>query len=94
MSLSGKSSKRYFSVSQGYPNFSKSFNKKYNTKGYYVNYLEQKDNKYIGIYLNLVSNSSKKKGRIKIYIKKIKLIAIMIIIMRIYFRREKMKMIV
>ena len=61
MSLSGKSSKRFFSVSQGYPKFSKSFNKKYNTKGYCVNYLEQKDNKYIGIDLNLVSNSSRKK---------------------------------
>ena len=65
MSLSGKSSKRYFSVSQGYPNFSKSFNKKYSiekrNKGNYINYLEPKNNKYKGIDLNLVSNSSRRK---------------------------------
>ena len=65
MSLSGKSSKRYFSVSQGYPNLSKSFNKKYriskSVKGNCVNYLEPKNNKYIGIDLNLVSNSSRRK---------------------------------
>ena len=64
MSLSGKSSKKYFSISQGYPNLSKSFNKKYriNKKNKtYINYLETKNNKYIGIDLNLVSNSSRRK---------------------------------
>ena len=66
MSLSGKSSKRYFSVSQGNPKFSKSFNKKYtinkNNQNNYINYLEPKNNKYIGIDLNLVSNSSRRKN--------------------------------
>ena len=65
MSLSGKSSKRYFSISQGHPYFSKSFYKKYiinkSNKGNFINYLEPKDNKYIGIDLNLVSNSSRRK---------------------------------
>ena len=63
MSLSSKSSKRYFSVSQGYPNFSKSFNKKYRINKRNkscINYLEPKNNKYIGIDLNLVSNSSRR----------------------------------
>ena len=64
MSLSGKSSKKYFSVSQGYPNLSKSFNKKYRInkkRKAFINYLETKNNKYIGIDLNLVSNSSRRK---------------------------------
>ena len=83
-SLSGSMSKRFFSVSQGNPKLSKSFNKKYNNnnknnESSHMNYLEPKNNKYKGIDLNLISNSSHRKNennltyfRDKINLKKIK----------------------
>ena len=81
-SLNGSMSKGLFSVSQGYPKLSKSFNKKYknnkNNESNYMNYLKPKDNKYKGIDLNLISNSSHRKNennityfRDKINLKKI-----------------------
>ena len=65
---SDKSSRRSFSGSQGYYNFSKSFNKKYKNKNNNVNYLNPNNNKYLGINLNFVSNSSHiRKENNKIY---------------------------
>ena len=82
LSGSGSMSKKILSVSQGYPKLSKSFNKKYknnkNNESSYINYLKPKDNKYKGIDLNLISNSSHRKNenniayfRDKIILKKI-----------------------